>query len=236
MNTDFLQDSDLINKTIDLSKGGISLDNEEQTAVTLEKNNSQKISSVSSSPLENNSIIQNLKLKLKNCSDKFNSFITPYTEKVNIQPNYKIFFSLLGVGAFFMVLSLFTLPFFILSPTRFVMSFSLANIFILTSFTFYYGGKEYISMLLSENRRWITFGFLISLIIGLIFAWRKYFFLSLLLALCQLIVVVMFVLTFLPYGKNGINCMIQFAKGWLFNLLTKAKEKVLKKGNSDLPV
>ena len=62
MNTDFLQDSDLINKTIDLSKGGISLDNEEQTAVTLEKNNSQKISSVSSSPLENNSIIQNLKL------------------------------------------------------------------------------------------------------------------------------------------------------------------------------
>ena len=227
MNTDYLQDSDLINKTIDLSKGGIQFEPETQAPITHETN--------SSSP-KDNSIINSLKLQIQTYSNKFKTFITPYIDKITLQPNYKIFLLLLGVGCIFMVLSILTLPFFVLFPTRFVMSFSLGNIFILTSFTFYFGGKEYVTMLISDKRKWITVGFLISLFVGLLFAWRQYFFMSLLFALLQLVTVCMFCLTFIPGGWNGINCMVQFIKGWVVNIGMVLKNKVLKKQNTDLPV
>ena len=187
MNTDYLQDSDLINKTIDLSKGGIQFEPEVQSPITHKSN---------SSSLKSNSILTFLKSQLQTYSDKFKTSLAPYVSEIPLQPNYKIFLLLLGIGSIFMVLSILTLPFFVLFPARFVSSFSLGNIFILTSFTFYFGGKEYVTMLVSHNRRWITLGFVISLLAGLLFAWRNCFFMSLLFALLQLVAVAMFYLTF----------------------------------------
>ena len=226
MNIDYLQDTDLINKTIDLSKGGIHFEPEIQPHITNK--------TTSSSP-KDNSLISSLKSQIQTYSDKFKTFITPYIAKINLQPNYKIFLILLGIGSIFMVLSIMTLPFFVLFPTRFVMSFSLGNIFILTSFTFYFGGKEYVTMLISDQRKWITIGFIISLFVGLLFAWRKYFFMSLLFALLQLVAVCMFCLTFIPGGWNGINCMVQVIKGWAVKIGMVLKSKVLKKQNTELP-
>lgn len=226
MNADYLQDTDLINKTIDLSKGGIHFEPETQPATTHK---------TTSSSLKDNSLISSLKSQIQTHSNKFKTFITPYISKINLQPNYKIFLILLGIGCIFMVLSIMTLPFFVLFPTRFVMSFSLGNIFILTSFTFYFGGKEYVIMLISDQRKWITIGFLISLFVGLLFAWRKYFFMSLLFALLQLVAVCMFCLTFIPGGWNGINCMVQVIKGWVVKVGMILKSKVLKKHNTELP-
>ena len=124
---------------------------------------------------------------------------------VEIQKNLTIFFSLLGLGSLLLCLSIFMLPFIITSPSKFSFCFAFGSVLVLVSFLFYLGTKVYITKLFENKRFWVTITFVISIILGICLSFGNHYFLSLLCSLFQLLAIVMFVLSFLPGGQEGIK-------------------------------
>ena len=141
---------------------------------------------------------------LKTCKDKMANAII---KKVEVEKNMTIFMSLLSIGCFLICISIFLIPLIITAPSKFSMCFGLGSVLILISFLFYHGTKNYIIKLFEKKRFVITILFICSIIFGLIFSIGKHYFISLLCSLFQLISLILFILTFLPGGKYGINCI-----------------------------
>ena len=127
--------------------------------------------------------------------------------KIEVQRNITVFLSLLGLGSLLLCFSIFLIPFIITSPSKFSMCFAFGCTLVLISFLFYHGTKNYVLKLFDKKRFTITILFICSILIGIIFSIGKHYFISLLCSLFQLISLVLFVLTFIPGGKNGINCI-----------------------------
>lgn len=127
--------------------------------------------------------------------------------KMEVQRNITLFLSLLGLGSLLLCFSIFLIPFIITSPSKFSMCFAFGCILVLISFLFYHGTKNYILKLFDKKRFTITILFICSILIGIIFSIGKHYLISLFCSLFQLISLVLFVLTFIPGGKNGINCI-----------------------------
>ena len=140
----------------------------------------------------------------KNCKDKMAHAII---SKVEVEKNTTVFISLLGIGCFLICLSLLMIPLIITSPSKFSMCFGLGSVLILISFLFYHGTKNYVMKLFDKKRFIITILFICSIFLGLIFSLGKHYFISLLCSLFQLISLILFILTFIPGGKYGINCI-----------------------------
>ena len=140
----------------------------------------------------------------KTCKDKMANAII---KKVEVEKNMTIFMSLLSIGCFLICISIFLIPLIITAPSKFSMCFGLGSVLILISFLFYHGTKNYIVKLFEKKRFVITILFICSIIFGLIFSIGKHYFISLLCSLFQLISLILFILTFLPGGKYGINCI-----------------------------
>ena len=140
----------------------------------------------------------------KTCKDKMANAII---KKVEVEKNMTIFMSLLSIGCFLLCISIFLIPLIITAPSKFSMCFGLGSVLILISFLFYHGTKNYIIKLFEKKRFVITILFIRSIIFGLIFSIGKHYFISLLCSLFQLISLILFILTFLPGGKYGINCI-----------------------------
>ena len=140
----------------------------------------------------------------KTCKDKMANEII---KKVEVEKNMTIFMSLLSIGCFLICISIFLIPLIITAPSKFSMCFGLGSVLILISFLFYHGTKNYIIKLFEKKRFVITILFICSIIFGLIFSIGKHYFISLLCSLFQLISLILFILTFLPGGKYGINCI-----------------------------
>jgi len=162
----------------------------------------------------------------KSCKDKMANAII---EKVEVEKNITVFISLLGIGCFLICLSIFMLPLIITSPSKFSMCFALGSILILVSFLFYHGTKNYIMKLFDKKRFIITILFICSIILGLIFSLGKHYFISLLCSLFQLISLVLFVLTFVPGGKKGINCIKKKMSSPFVNIFMKIAENEVNK-------
>ena len=126
--------------------------------------------------------------------------------KLEVQRNITVFISLLGLGSLLLCFSIFLIPFIITSPAKFSMCFAFGCSLVLISFLFYHGTKNYITKLFDKKRFIITILFLCSIILGLIFSLGKHYFISLLCSIFQLISLILFILTFVPGGKMGINC------------------------------
>ena len=127
--------------------------------------------------------------------------------KLEVQRNITVFLSLLGLGSLLLCFSIFLIPFIITSPSKFSMCFAFGCTLVLISFLFYHGTKNYILKLFDKKRFTITALFICSILVGIIFSIGKHYFISLLCSLFQLVSLVLFVLTFIPGGKNGINCI-----------------------------
>ena len=140
----------------------------------------------------------------KTCKDKMANAII---KKVEVEKNMTIFMSLLSIGCFLICISIFLIPLIITAPSKFSMCFGLGSVLILISFLFYHGTKNYIIKLFEKKRFVITILFICSIIFGLIFSIGKHYFISLLCSLFQLISLILFILTFLPGEKYGINCI-----------------------------
>ena len=162
----------------------------------------------------------------KSCKDKMANAII---EKVEVEKNITVFISLLGIGCFLICLSIFLLPLIITSPSKFSMCFALGSILILVSFLFYHGTKNYIMKLFDKKRFIITILFVCSIILGLIFSLGKHYFISLLCSLFQLISLILFVLTFVPGGKKGFNCIKKKMSSPFVNIFMKIAQNEVNK-------
>lgn len=217
--------NDLDNKTIDLTN--TTGDSSQNQVSNTANNDSQN---------QSTSFFNKVGVKYQMFCERITQTSTAFSEKIDIAPSYKYFVILMGVGLVFIMLSLTMLPLLILSPTKFVLTFGTGNLLILISFVFYFGGKEYVILLFSEKRRYMSAGFVLSLLLGLLFAWRKHYILSLLFALVQMGTVIVFSLSFIPGGNEGIKFLGSTTKEALISLFTGLKNKFTSQQKSDLPI
>ena len=122
------------------------------------------------------------------CLKKISSYI-------EIEKSYKIFFLFL--------------PMILIAPKKFVSLFSMGSLITIFSFIFYYGTYDFLLMLFNKDRRWFTSGFLLSVGIGVYFSfYPTYMIISIICSGFQMIVMFMFILSFIPGGQAGIDFMI----------------------------
>ena len=126
---------------------------------------------------------------------------------LEVERNIKVFLTLLAIGTFMIVISIFLIPFIITSPAKFSLCFGVGSLLILTSFIFYLGTKAYITKLFEQRRLTITLCFLLSIFIGIFLSFGSHYFLSILCSICQFVTLIMFVLSFLPGGECGIRAI-----------------------------
>ena len=140
---------------------------------------------------------------------------------LNVEKNYKRFTLCLIIGLIFLFFSIISLPISLFNPSRFISSFSLGSLIIIFSFIFYYGSQEYSSIIFSRERRKLTISYLCSLLIGFYFMMNPtYYLISFGCNLIQFIILIMFVLTFIPGGERGIefflnNFLLSYVKKFL---------------------
>ena len=104
----------------------------------------------------------------------FQNLISKLSEKINIQSSYKYFLIFLALGLLFIFFAMIYIPFVIFNPGKLLRLLSLGNIFIMLSFLFHYGSKDFFAFVVDEKRTCIMFGYIslmlcslfVSLIIG----------------------------------------------------------------------
>lgn len=138
----------------------------------------------------------------KTCKDKVANAII---NKVEVQKNRTVFFSLLAIGSFLLCISILMLPLIITSPGKFSMTLAFGSTFIMISFLFYYGTKNYVLKLFDKKRFLLTILFLCSVILAIILRIVDNYFLSLFSSIFQVFCLVLFGLSFIPGGQRGIT-------------------------------
>ena len=152
----------------------------------------------------NNNINENTNLLNFNDSNPVN---LPRT--FTVEKNYKRFTICLIIGLFFLFYSIILLPISLFNPRRFISSFSLGSFIIIFSFIFYYGSREYSSIIFSNDRRKFTISYLCSLLIGFYFMMNpSYYLISFGCSFVQFIILLMFISTFIPGGQRGIEIFL----------------------------
>ena len=157
----------------------------------------------------------------KTYKDKIKDYLI---DKIEIEKSIIIFLALFGTGILLLFLSLVFLPVIIITPAKFSLCFSLGSLLFLTSFLFWYGTKKYFEKIFSKERFWISILFVVSIFIGCGFALGKHYLISLICSVFQLVNLVLFILTFLPGGKLGINCIKNIIKSPFSGIWTRMVE------------
>lgn len=150
-------------------------------------------------------------------------------QNLEVEKSYKVFFIVLSVGLAMICLSLMFLPVIVFSPQKFVLCFGLGSLSVLTSFLFMYGTASYFEMLFSAKRFPFTVLFLVSIILGIYFAYAGHYFISVICAAAQLLSLIIFTLSFIPGGSSGITLIVSMLKSPFTNMWMKIR------GGSYLP-
>lgn len=174
----------------------------------------------------------NITQKIKYYSSNIGSYLISITNKIDIEPSFKLFSFNLCAGILFILFTFFSFPFLLLSPTKFLLTFSIGNILIIISFLFYYGSKEYFSIIFNSSRIWISILYLVSIIVGLALSVKQKYFLTLIFAGFQIVAVILFVLSFIPGGRSGIEFFKSFFISTFFSVFENVKNKLIKNGNN----
>ena len=129
-----------------------------------------------------------------------------------ILDNKRIFISIsfilsIFIGIGFIIFSFFLFPLIVASPGKFSFCFAVGSIFILISFLFLVGTRNYVKKVLDNKRIFISISFILSIFIGIGFSLGHHYFISLFCSGVQLISMIMFILTFIPGGRAGIDCI-----------------------------
>jgi hypothetical protein len=138
----------------------------------------------------------------KTCKDKVANTII---SKVEVEKNKTVFFSLLAIGSFLLCINLLMIPLIITSPSKFSMTLAFGSSFVLISFLFYYGTKNYVMKLFDKKRFLLSLLFISSIILAIVFWFLDNYFLSLLSCLFQSLCFILFGLSFIPGGQSGIS-------------------------------
>ena len=183
---------------------------------------------------ESNEINTSSNIHLNNNNNNENNFFSQFrninfnnTNQINlprflnVEKNYKRFTLCLMIGLIFLFFSIISLPISLFNPSRFISTFSLGSLIIIFSFIFHYGSQEYFSIIFSRERRKFTISYLCSLFIGFYFMMNPtYYLISFGCNVIQFIILIMFVLTFIPGGERGIefflnNFLLSYVKKFL---------------------
>ena len=135
-----------------------------------------------------------------------------YLQTYHIESSYRNFVIFLIIGLIFIFKSVIDLPTFNLTPIQFLIFFNIGNIFIFFALFFYYGSQQYLIFLIEKTRKRILFFYIITLIIGIIIAWRDHYFLSLVMACYQIFISVLFVISMIPGEINGIGFIKKYVE------------------------
>ena len=174
------------------------------TSIDLEKDNKENIQEDDSNRMTLSSKEENEVKKEESCRDKLANKII---EKLEVERSIGIFSVLICIGIGLIILSFFLLPIVLVSPKKFSFCFAVGSIFVLISFLFLVGTKNYVNKIMDNKRIFISVSFILSIFIGIGFSLGNHYFISLICSGVQLISMVMFVLTFIPGGRAGIDCI-----------------------------
>ena len=162
--------------------------------------------------------------KKETCKDKIANKII---QKLEVEKSIGIFSVLICIGSVLICFSFFLLPLIITSPRKFSFCFAVGSIFILISFLFLVGTRNYVTKLLDNKRIFISISFILSIFIGIAFSLGSHYFISLICSGIQLISMIMFILTFIPGGRVGIDCIKNTLKSPFTKLfINKAKTEI----------
>ena len=174
------------------------------TSIDIEKDNKENIQEEDSNNITIASKEENEVKKEETCKDKIANKII---EKLEVERSIGIFSVLICIGTGLIILSFFLLPLIITSPKKFSFCFAVGSISILVSFIFLVGTKEYVNKILDSKRIYISISFILSIFIGIGSSLGNHYFISLICSGVQLISMIMFILTFIPGGRAGIDCI-----------------------------
>jgi hypothetical protein len=170
-----------------------------------------------------------------NIGKYFQNLLSKLSDKVQVQSSYKYFLLFLALSLVMFFFALFYIPFIIFSPGKLLRLLSFGNIFLMASFFFYYGSKDFFAFLIDQNRTGIMFGHLLGVFSGLFVSlFIGGYFLQLLLDVTLCITTVMFFLTLIPGGQGGIKAIKGMLLSPLFLMYGTIKGKIFA-DNSGLP-
>ena len=173
------------------------------TSNEIEKDNIDSNQSTIEEKMTNSSREEEPK-KEETCRDKI---INKLVSALEVEKSIGIFIFLLLLGIGFIFLSFFLLPLIVVSPKKFSFCFAIGSILVLASFLFLVGTKTYVTKLLDNKRIYFSISFILSIFIGIGFSLKSHYFISMICSGVQLISMIMFVLTFIPGGRAGIDCI-----------------------------
>lgn len=162
--------------------------------------------------------------KEEKCKDKVANKII---NTIEVERNIGVFIALVSIGSIAICISLFLIPFILTSPRKFSFCFAVGSIFILISFLFLVGTRKFVTKLFENKRLCISIMFVLSIFIGIIYSLGNHYLISLICSGIQFFSLIMFILTFIPGGRVGIDCI----KRALTSPFTKI---FVKKATSDL--
>jgi len=174
------------------------------TSIDIEKDNKENIQEDDSNRMTLSSKEENEIKKEESCRDKLANKII---EKLEVERSIGIFSVLICIGIGLIILSFFLLPIVLVSPKKFSFCFAVGSIFVLISFMFLVGTKNYVNKIMDNKRIFISISFILSIFIGIGYSLGNHYFISLICSGVQLISMIMFILTFIPGGRAGIDCI-----------------------------
>ena len=157
---------------------------------------------------------------LSNIKVSFNkNIINSNNKKCFIEKNFKLFFILFISGLFLLFMSFMFLPIVLFKPQKFISCFNLGTFLTIFSFVFYYGSNEFFEMLFNKERKNFTIAYLFSLFIDLYLMNKTTFFIfALFLNVAQMLIMISFLLSFIPGGKSGIKLILSNVLNSIKNL------------------
>ena len=163
----------------------------------------------------------------------FQNLLSKLSDKIKVQQSYKYFLLFLALGLLFFFISLFTIPFAIFNPGKLLRLLSFGNIFIMLCFLFYYGSNDFFSFLVDKKRTGVMFSHLLALFCSLFVSlFIGGYFLRLFLDIILSITTVMFILTLIPGGQEGISGIKRMLISPLLLLYNNFKGKIFGSNNS----
>ena len=163
------------------------------------------------------------------------NLISKLSDKIQVQSSYKYFLLFLAITFLLAFFALLNIPFILFNPGKYLSLLTFGNIFLMISFLFYYGSKDFFAFLIDEKRTGVVFGhllticssFFVSIFIG-------GYFLQFILDFVLSITTAMFILSLLPGGKGGISALKNMLLGPGMLLWSYIKGKISGNNNDSV--
>ena len=222
----------------ELKKGNDSYDSIPQNENISNENITKDIKLTSNDNIEDNNCLQKILNnsiinKILEYENILSTKVYEYLKTFHIVSSYRNFVVLLIIGLIFIFISVIELPTFILTPTQFLIFFNIGNVLIFFALFFYYGSQQFLVFLVERTIKRIIFCYIFTLIIGMIIARRKHYFLSLLMAYIQIIISALFVISMIPGEKNGIDFIKNYIEQPIISFLYFVKNYFFPKNNNN---